>query len=615
MEVPEPTPDAQAVVDLGLKAAAAYGRDDLARRLDVARERLGHPEVRLLVVGEFKQGKSSLVNALAGHDVCPVDDDIATSVPTYVRFAPEASARVVFEPEGDDGGVREPEHVDLDRLGAIVAGTSDGDGAPVARVEVGLPGDLLRTGLVLVDTPGVGGLGSKHGAITVGVLPTADAVMLVSDASQEYSKPEVDFLEQARAMCPNLISVLTKTDLYPEWRKVADLDRGHLAAHGFDVEVLPASAELYALALADDDPEDTQFSGIPALTGHLQRELVARSQRLSARAAASDVIAVADHLEAAFASERVALTDPEQAEELVNRLTAARDQAEALRGQAAGWQQTLSDGVADLNADVDHDFRARMRDVLRDAEVALNECDPGEVWDEFTTWLEQRMSSEVVETYSALTRRTEELAGRVAEHFAEVEADVSLRLEVASPMHVLEALTSHQIEMAREGIGSGVMNALRGSYGGVLMFSAISRMVGLAALGPVVGVIGLLMGRKAMRDEKDRQVARRRQDGMTAARRYVDDVSFVVGKEVRDSLRLTQRELRQLFSDRAGELHRSAAEALQAAQRSLALVDAGREDRIEAIDLELRRIRGLRERARALAPDLDRRAADAGAGS
>ena len=52
----------------------------------------------MLIVGEFKQGKSSLVNALLNATVCPVDDDIATAVPTSVRCAVEAEAAVLYEP-------------------------------------------------------------------------------------------------------------------------------------------------------------------------------------------------------------------------------------------------------------------------------------------------------------------------------------------------------------------------------------------------------------------------------------------------------------------------------------------------------------------------------------
>jgi len=50
-------PDAVALVDLALKATTAYKRPDLARRLQQTRQRLSDPNVRVLIVGEFKQGQ------------------------------------------------------------------------------------------------------------------------------------------------------------------------------------------------------------------------------------------------------------------------------------------------------------------------------------------------------------------------------------------------------------------------------------------------------------------------------------------------------------------------------------------------------------------------------
>ena len=104
-----------AVADLGLKAATAYGRPDLGKRLLRARERLADPSIRVLVVGEFKQGKSQLVNALVNGPVCPVDDDIATSLPTVVKYSESVSVTLVQRENSESDGV-----------------------APVARTEVTL---------------------------------------------------------------------------------------------------------------------------------------------------------------------------------------------------------------------------------------------------------------------------------------------------------------------------------------------------------------------------------------------------------------------------------------------------------------------------------------------
>src|SRR3954447_23834959 len=80
------------LVDLGIRACGAYGRGDLAGRLERLRRTLGDPGLHVVVAGEFKQGKSSLVNGLVGAAVCPVDDDVATALPTYVRYGDPARA-------------------------------------------------------------------------------------------------------------------------------------------------------------------------------------------------------------------------------------------------------------------------------------------------------------------------------------------------------------------------------------------------------------------------------------------------------------------------------------------------------------------------------------------
>jgi hypothetical protein len=204
--------NALSLVDLGRQATTAYERSDLTARLATTRRRLADPSFNVFVIGEFKQGKSSLVNALLNAAVCPVDDDIATSVPTAIRYGDPPEAAVLFEPEGDPADpdrelVREA--IGVDQVAAYVTeAAAPQDARTVNSVEVSLPRKLLSEGLVIVDTPGVGGLGSTHSAATIGALPMADAVVFVSDASQEFTGPELEFLHTARRMCPNVVCVL-----------------------------------------------------------------------------------------------------------------------------------------------------------------------------------------------------------------------------------------------------------------------------------------------------------------------------------------------------------------------------------------------------------------------
>ena len=105
LELGRESPDSEAL--LGLveqvgRMATEVGRVDLVQRLQQTHSRLRDPAVRVVVVGEFKQGKSKLINALVNAPVCPIDDDVATSVPTAVGFAEEPAAYVIRRAAGSD---------------------------------------------------------------------------------------------------------------------------------------------------------------------------------------------------------------------------------------------------------------------------------------------------------------------------------------------------------------------------------------------------------------------------------------------------------------------------------------------------------------------------------
>ena len=91
------------------------------------------------------------------------------------------------------------------------------------------------------------------------------------------------------------------------------------------------------------------------------------------------------------------------------------------------------------------------------------------------------------------------------------------------------------------------------------------------------------IGQKIIRDEKKRQVAHRRQQAKIAARRYVEEVGFIMNKESRDALRRTQRLLRDDFQLRAMTLHRSSVSALGAARQAMQLSGADRAARVSQL--------------------------------
>ena len=426
----------------------AADRKDLTDRLGNTQRRLADPSVRVLVVGEFKQGKSLLVNALLNVNVCPVDDDVATSVPTVLRHGAEMSAELVFGAPRRWGG-RRRHHPPDDRARTASGagrrarevrrrGRQPGQRAQAVHAEVTLPRRFLAGGLVVVDTPGVGGIGSAHSAATLAALPTADAVLLVSDAAQEYSEPEMDFLRQAMKLCPNVACVLTKTDLYPQWRRVAELDRKHLKAAGIDVPLMPVSSTLRIHALNTKDADLNVESGFRALSDFLQTNILGRISDLARTSVVNDVQYVSEHLALSVQGEIATLRDPAHNQEFVAELEKARENANALRRRSAKWQNVLNDGITDLIADIEYDFRDRIRIITREAEQIIDAADPGEIWDQFSEWFSQRTAAAVGDNFVWAHERSEWLAGQVAECFAEGGVTGLPRVSVSDTAGVLD---------------------------------------------------------------------------------------------------------------------------------------------------------------------------------
>ena len=176
------------------------GYGELAGRIEIDAGGSADRPANVVVVGEKKRGKSSLLNALVGErDLLPVDADVATSCFLTLRHG--AGERVVAHDAEHPDGVE----IGRDEIAeyASVEGNRDPDDDErllhegVTSVDVELDDPLLARGLVLVDTPGVGGLEAGHTEVTLATLRRADALVFVVDPDSPLRTPELRFLERA----------------------------------------------------------------------------------------------------------------------------------------------------------------------------------------------------------------------------------------------------------------------------------------------------------------------------------------------------------------------------------------------------------------------------------
>jgi uncharacterized membrane protein/GTPase Era involved in 16S rRNA processing len=264
---------------------------DVRRRLHEGAK--GPPQV--VVLGEAKKGKSMLVNALLGQaELAPTDERIATAVQVdYVPPDTELSgadalgpgwARVRFR----DGGHHDVPVEEISQWVKVGGEHSDDDrGVVGATVRLSQPGAVDA---IITDTPGVGGLVSGHGELALRAARVATALMFVTDAGQDFTRPESAFLARAARSVDTVVFAVTKIDKYPgSWEEIVARNRvilqemeGARFAHATIVGVSSFGA-LRAAALEGDSELAEAIrasSRIGELVTVLRDTLAARSQEL-----------------------------------------------------------------------------------------------------------------------------------------------------------------------------------------------------------------------------------------------------------------------------------------------------------------------------------------------
>ena len=509
-----------------LSAAGRRGADTAIRRLAAAQERLQDGRLTVVVCGEFKRGKSSLLNALLEEDppLFPVDAVVATSVVTVVSWG--ESERITVGLEGVDGTLTErlitrAEIADY----ATEAGNPGNDKRVASVVSVQTPNTRLRSGVVLVDTPGVGGVLTAHSAVTTGFLPSADAIVFVSDFTQPLTASELDFLRQAAQAAQvtgdinGVIFVVTKADLVigAQRDQLLANTRAKLAevtgqpAQG--LTVVPVSSKVKRAYLATGDPLRLTESNFPALEAVLWPAVERRRARIILSAALTDIDASVRRLLEPVETERAALA------------AETRERVAELRGQAEQRRKEL-DELHRGRAEWRNRLRADIQQVGRDLRNALD-AGLDAVWHRFDVeYLEdldfladpQRLVGKLASDTALVVGSVSELAQRrVAEVQRSVAREHGLELQLpevavlpAPPVPPLEVMgrthrtdsTDGGWDTVRSGVlGAGVGSTAVGAAGvvagaiiGTFLFPVLGTELGAYVGGALGSLGGTLLG-------------------------------------------------------------------------------------------------------------------------
>jgi GTP-binding protein EngB required for normal cell division len=189
-----------------LDALSGLASGDDRAALSALRGRLAEQRLRVLVAGEAKRGKSTLVNALLGRALLPVGVTPLTALATTVRYGKDEGVSVVF---GDGRGESFP----LSALDDLVTERGNpGNRRNLASVTVVAEAPVLARGVELVDTPGAGSVYAHNTAEAEAALETMDAAVFVLTADPPLSASERALMERVAELSVTMFVVLNKAD-------------------------------------------------------------------------------------------------------------------------------------------------------------------------------------------------------------------------------------------------------------------------------------------------------------------------------------------------------------------------------------------------------------------
>ena len=543
--------------------ATEVGATEIAADVRALSVRVAEGLFYVACVGQFKRGKSTLLNALVGMPLLPTGVVPVTAVITIIRYGEALRAVVRFEDRADD-------MIDPHRVGDYVTEEKNPEnGKRVRAVELYAPSDLLASGMCLVDTPGLGSVFRQNTETTRAFLPHIDAALVVLGADPPVSGEEADVTEEIARDVRHMVFVLNKAD------RLGDRD-------------VDEAARFTRTALQKRLGQDVRLftiSALERLNGSRSREWPQLEDRLTslARDAGADLVRAAEQrgrgrlvalVEREIGMQREALTRPiEQSEAAVASL---RKTIEDARRALNDLGYLFTGEEHRLSREFEEERHRFLTQTLSAAAAELDQAIDGigaggGALREQSFEAADRIASRVVKQWLAdVEPRAEEMYSRSMERFVSLAQDFLKRINVAGVVEGAEEIGAEQRFRKRRGFFFTGLLMLTGRPPGAFMLDFVRSA-----------------GQQRERARRDAQAYMRRLFESNSAR-----VANDLRERVLESRRMLEGEVRRI-------LDRAAASAERALERARSAYTAG----ATAVERDIARLDEARVRlGRAIAP-------------
>jgi predicted GTPase len=401
-----------------ITAAKIQTNTDLADRLEASRQHLSEEKIYVVVCGEFKQGKSSLINAFIDEtNLFPVDVKITTNLVSTITYADREKITVVLGDIGK-GQAKEINRSEIPEY--VTEQQNKGNNKNAKMLIIESPNPYLKDGLVLVDTPGIGSLNAEHTALTYSFIPNADVILFVSDIQAPFKVEDLKFIKERIAPhCQNIIFVVTKIDATINYQQIIDSNRAKLATAlnipGDEISIIPVSSKAKQEYLKYQDPEDlseSHFTQLQEKVWLLVKEK--RGQILILKALTElgrSLIQIKRPLEVEWQSYQQ--RSQQELDRWEEEIKTIQNRLQDLLQNNAQWQTSLSDGLENIRTDAQNEFRNRFVKLQRQSYKYLDDPAFLNNPEQIATLLEADIDGEMIELSKNINFKSTTLYGEL----------------------------------------------------------------------------------------------------------------------------------------------------------------------------------------------------------
>lgn len=419
--------------------ADADGASPFSERLRALKGKLESEHFHIVVMGQFKRGKTTFINSLLGAELLPSSVVPLTSINTLLRYSDSLKAAVHYM----DGRTQE---ISVDELPEYVTERQNPENRLGVRiVEVFYPSPYLKDGVCLVDTPGTGSTYLHNDETAYSFLAHADAVIFMISADPPISRFELEFLRLIRNDVGKVFFVQNKIDYLERGEREESLAfNRQVISDALDLDVVrihPLSAKRALRAAVDGDLSLLEQSGLPGFLASLEDFLMKEKGRVLLETSIKNLTKALGDEFAAIELERALLSHPlddlrEKIDAFHGQMEMIRRERDEIRFLIEGDHKRLVQDTLDEDVEL---FRVRETEpLLRRFDAffeensqlsgsalveALGRFIQDEIRETFSDWRheeEERLSNE----FQAMARRYMDKANSISNRILEIAGDL-----------------------------------------------------------------------------------------------------------------------------------------------------------------------------------------------